>query len=467
MSSDRLQTLQNERVDVSKKLTNIKDVSAKDKKVTKKQSEEIDLLINRLDEIDNEETHLRKIDATIANIENKINVKGDEAVVDQSFTGKSPTMKLSNLRDINSKIKNSDSLSDFDVEKLALELKLRNYEVPGRASVIGNMLNQLPNNAKLHKAMLNDLGIATDAKGGFTVQQELSTMLIERMRAFGGLSQYADVYNSMNGKDMEFIRVDNTTQLATQVNENAANTETDPANFNRFTAASYKYSSNVIPISFELLDDTDFDLIGYISEALATRLGRLLADRHINGTGSSQAYGVLADAAVGKTGASGQVTTVTYDDLVDLINSIDIAYRNMQTTDGNQVSNGCKFVMRDATLNVIRKIKDTTGHALFIQNMSGFPTVNNYSVGNVFGHQVVVDNNVPAAAASAKSIIFGLLKNFKIKNVMRPEYNSIIKLTDSAYVRSAQYGYMMLTRQASRLADWSGDTVKVYQHPAS
>jgi HK97 family phage major capsid protein len=91
------------------------------------------------------------------------------------------------------------------------------------------------------------------------------------------------------------------------------------------------------------------------------------------------------------TGATGQTTSVIYDNLVDLVHSIDPSYRNQN----------CKFMLADATLAAVRKIKDTQGHPLWQPSVqAGVPD-------SLLAYPVVINQDMPVMAASAKSILFG------------------------------------------------------------
>ena len=55
----------------------------------------------------------------------------------------------------------------------------------------------------------------------------------------------------------------------------------------------------------------------------AQRIGRLANIGFTTGTGSTDPNGLITASSVGKTGTTGQTVTVIYDDLVDLIDSLE------------------------------------------------------------------------------------------------------------------------------------------------
>lgn len=98
-----------------------------------------------------------------------------------------------------------------------------------------------------------------------------------------------------------------------------------------------------------------FNIEAYIQKLLALRLGRIQGKHHTIGTGSGQPMGAVTGSTLGKTGATGQTTSVTYDDLVDLEHSVDPIYRA-----------SARWMMHDDTLKVLRKIKDSQNRPIFV-----------------------------------------------------------------------------------------------------
>ena len=90
------------------------------------------------------------------------------------------------------------------------------------------------------------------------------------------------------------------------------------------------------------MQDSVIDIVAFVVNRLATRLGRITNTHFTVGTGSSQPFGIVTRAASGKVGTTGQTTTVIYDDLVDLEHSVDPAYRR-----------NAAYMMNDASVKVI------------------------------------------------------------------------------------------------------------------
>ncbi len=105
----------------------------------------------------------------------------------------------------------------------------------------------------------------------------------------------------------------------------------------------YKYSSKIVAVPFELLQDASVDVEAFVQGRMVTRLGRITNTHFTVGTGTAQPNGVITAAGTGVTAANStsQVSAIIYDSVINLIHSVDPAYRAL----GN-----CKFMMNDASV---------------------------------------------------------------------------------------------------------------------
>lgn len=298
----------------------------------------------------------------------------------------------------------------------------------------------------------NTMSTTTPSEGGYTIDSTVASDLIKGLKAFGGMREAATVFGTATGGPMSWPTMDDTGNVGEIVAENTAAADLD-LSFGTVALPVYKYSSKVVTVPFELVQDTSVDLEGTINAALAQRLARIQNTHFTVGTGSSQPRGIVVAAASGKVGATGQTTTVIYDDLVDLEHSIDPAYRNLP---------GAGFMLHDTTLRALRKIKDSEGRPIFVPGYeSGSP---GGAPSTLLGRPIIVNQDVAAMAANAKSILFGVLPNYRIRDVMQA---TLFRFTDSAYTKKGQVGFMAWMRTGGNLLDLSGATVKHYQNSAT
>jgi HK97 family phage major capsid protein len=110
--------------------------------------------------------------------------------------------------------------------------------------------------------------------------------------------------------------------------------------------------ATTLKVSEELLNDSAFNLETYIAKEFARRIGRAEEQAFLVGNGVNKPTGLFATAQVGITSAAS--TAITLDEVLDLYHSLRKPYRR------NAV-----FVMNDATVKAIRKLKDTSGQYLW------------------------------------------------------------------------------------------------------
>ncbi|TMR11743.1 phage major capsid protein [Nonomuraea turkmeniaca] len=229
----------------------------------------------------------------------------------------------------------------------------------------------------------------TNSAGGYTVPPGFLVRITETMKAFGGIMNIAEVITTDTGQPLQWPTFDGTSQVGQILAENTAETALDMT-FGTKTLGAFTYSSRFVQVSLQLLQDTAFDLDSWVPRQLGIRIGRAVSTHLATGTGTGQPEGLFTNATAGKTGTTGQTTSVIYDDLVDLIHSVDPAYRA-----------GARFVMNDSSLKVIRKLKDADNRPLWEPSLQiGVPDT-------LLGYPITVDQGVAVMAANAKSIGFG------------------------------------------------------------
>jgi len=299
-------------------------------------------------------------------------------------------------------------------------------------------------------AIRNAMSTTTPAEGGYTVPAEIATMVVDALKAFGGMREVAQVITTAGGNALNWPTSDGTSEVGEIVAENAAATGAD-ITFGTVAVNPYKYSSKKIALPVELIQDSAIDVVQFVVNRLAQRLGRITNTHYTVGTGSSQPFGVMARAGAGKTGTTGQTLTVIYDDLIDLIHSVNSAYR----------SRGARFMLRDTTVAAIRKLKDTSGRPIW--NPGDNESISGGAPSTICGYPYTVNDDVAAMAANAKSIAFGDFSQFVIRDVAGS--TSLRRFDDSAFALNGQVGFCGWMRTGSNLLDTAA--VRVYANSAT
>lgn len=307
--------------------------------------------------------------------------------------------------------------------------------------------------AKLHltaqdKSALEDYQAAaslTGSAGGFTVPTDLMKTIFTALLLEGGVRSVARIIQTAQGNPIDMPMNDDTAQVATLVGENASLGTATDLTFTKSTLGAYKYTSGIGLISKELLQDSAFNFDSFVQDQLVHRFTRGTNLAYTTGTGSAQPQGVLTAAASGKVGATGQVTSVLYTDLVDLEHSVGYPYRR-----------NAKWMFSDAMLKSVKRLVDGQGRPLFLPNMTvGAPDT-------ILGYDIVVNADLPVPAANAKSAIFGDFSQFIIRDVLDLNFQVLLEL----FAASGQIGIVGLMRTDSRLAS-VGNCLRYYANSAT
>ncbi|HCA86370.1 MAG TPA: phage major capsid protein [Streptomyces sp.] len=280
----------------------------------------------------------------------------------------------------------------------------------------------------------------TTGAGGNTVPttfyERLFAHLIETSAV---LQTQPTVLNTSSG---ETVQVPKTTAHSSAAIVAEADTiaASDPA-FGQITLGAYKYGT-LIQVSRELVDDTGVDLEGYLSMQAGRALGNAFGAHMVTGTGTAQPRGIVTDATVGKTGASAD-GVVTADDLIDLQYSVIAPYR---------ASASCHWVVKDATLGALRKLKGSDGQYIWQQSLvAGAPDM-------LLGKPIITDPNVAAVGTSAKSVIFGDFSQYFVRMAGGVRFER----SDDFAFNSDLVTFRALMRADAALVDLTG-AVKVFQ----
>lgn len=296
----------------------------------------------------------------------------------------------------------------------------------------------------------NTMSVGTAAQGGYTVPTEVATSVADALKAYGGMRAVAEVFRTAQGNDINFPTSDGTTETGELIGENTTATGADPS-FGVVTLKTYKFSSKVVACPFELLQDSSIDMEAFIKMRLVTRLGRITNTFFTTGTGTGQPNGIVTAAVAGKVGITGQTVTVIFDDLVDLVHSVDPAYRNLGQ---------CKFMMNDGSLKIVRKLKDTSGRPIFLPGYDGLAGP---MADTLLGYPIQINQDIAVMAANAKSILFGDFTFYKIRDAMDVQ---MFRFDDSAYIKLGQIGFLAWMRSGGNFTDVGG-AVKYYANSAT
>ena len=233
---------------------------------------------------------------------------------------------------------------------------------------------------------------------GAPVPTSFYDQLVTHMVQVGPMMELATTITTNSGENLQIPR---TTVFSTSAitTEGLAISESDPT-FGAFvTLGAYKYS-HIVQVSREMIEDQGVDIIGFLSENAGTSLGVKVNTDLTVGTGSSQPRGLALDTTLGVTGAASVAGAFSADNLIDLVYSVNQAYRRQP---------GCAFQMRDASIAAVRKLKDSQNRYLFEPSLqAGQPD-------NLLGFPLYSNPDVAAVALGARSVLFGLVPKYYVR----------------------------------------------------
>lgn len=142
-------------------------------------------------------------------------------------------------------------------------------------------------------------------------------------------------------------------------------------------------------ISFELLNDSAFNMRSEITSDIAEDMAKLEGSAFISGNGVNKPFGLLSASGIGETN-SGSASALTGDSLYTIQGEIPTGYN-------------LTWMLNRKTLNAhIRTLKDTYGQYLFV------PSLGTRDVPNtVAGLPYVLANDMPDVSAGTFPILLG------------------------------------------------------------
>lgn len=241
------------------------------------------------------------------------------------------------------------------------------------------------------------LNTAVAADGGYLVDPQTADTIKGTLSATASIRAIAQVV-TVDATSFDVL-VDHTDMGAGWATETGTLTETDSPQIDRITIPLHELSA-LPKASQRLLDDTAFDIEGWLAGRIADKFARSEANAFIAGDGVDKPKGLLTyptvDNDVWAWGNLGYVPTGSIggiddaDPIVDLVYAVGAQYR----------ANGT-FVMNSKTAGTIRKLKDNDGRFLWSDGLAaGEPA-------RLMGYPVLIAEDMPDIADDAFAIAFG------------------------------------------------------------
>ena len=266
----------------------------------------------------------------------------------------------------------------------------------------------------------NVLSEGVDADGGYLVPEEFERQIVSALDDENVVRKLAKVITTQHERKIPIATGHSTAQWTA---ENAAYTESNPS-FGQKQIDAFKLT-DLCRVSIELLQDSAFDIEGYLRDEFARAFGIAEEQAFCVGTGSGQPTGIFTanGGQVGVTAAANNA--ITADELISLVYALKSPYRR-----------NAKFLMNDATISAIRKLKDGNGVYLWQPSLqAGEPD-------ELLGYDLYTSPYVPTMASSAYTVAFGDFKNYWIGD----RAGRTVQRLNELYATNGQIGYVATER---------------------
>lgn len=283
----------------------------------------------------------------------------------------------------------------------------------------------------------NALQVGEDTEGGYLVPDEFERTLVEALEEENIFRQLANVITTSSGDRK--IPVVASKGTASWVDEGGQIPESDDS-FGQVSIGAFKLAT-MIKVSEELLNDSVFNLERYIAREFARRIGAKEEEAFFVGDGSGKPTGILAATGGGQIGVTtAGSTAITLDEMLDLFYSLKSPYRKRAS-----------FVMNDATVKAVRKLKDSTGQYLWQ------PSIKEATPDTILNRPLYTSAYMPSIEAGAKTVVFGDFGYYWVAD----RQGRVFKRLNELFAATGQVGFIATQRVDGKLV--LPEAIKVLQ----
>lgn len=238
----------------------------------------------------------------------------------------------------------------------------------------------------------NELKVGTDESGGYLVPEEMETDIVNGLEDENIVRKLA---TKVQTSGLHKINIAATKPAALWVEEGGQLTFGD-GTFDQVSLDAHKLHVG-IKVTEELLYDSAFNLEKYITEEFTRALANAEEDAFLNGDGVNKPTGIFDSKKGGELGVTTKAQTITADELIDLVYSLDRPYRKKAA-----------FILNDATVAQIRKLKDVNGAYIWQ------PSIKDGEPDRLLGYPAYTSAFAPKAEKGKLAVAFGDFSYYKI-----------------------------------------------------
>lgn len=241
------------------------------------------------------------------------------------------------------------------------------------------------------------MSTAVGNDGGYLVDPQTADTVKAVLNASASIRAVASVVH-VEASSYDVL-IDHSEMGAGWANETGPAAETSTGSIDRISIPLHELSA-LPKASQRLLDDSAFDIEGWLAGRIADKFARSEADAFINGDGNDKPTGFMnynveendswtwGNIGYKATGVEGEIGNG--DAIIDLVYALGAEYRANAT-----------FILNSKTAGMLRKLKDADGRFLWSDGLAaGEPA-------RLMGYPVLIAEDMPDPAANSFPIAFG------------------------------------------------------------
>jgi len=241
---------------------------------------------------------------------------------------------------------------------------------------------------------------STTTLGGFLVPEEWSRRIDVARAHIGSIKNICTVINTAGGGTLPYPKIDDSANSGAGIMSEGVAPAVNDLTFGNVNLGDFTYTSGIIKVSFQLINDEDVDLIPLVGELAGMRIERAQSAHFVTGDNSGEPDGFITAIDAYNAGGDGGALTSTV--IYDLVASVDIAYQSNAT-----------FVFSPSVLGTIKKLSvgSSDNRPLWVPGLAqGEPST-------IDGSPYLVNADMADEADAAKYMAYGDFSKYVVRTV--------------------------------------------------
>jgi HK97 family phage major capsid protein len=278
-----------------------------------------------------------------------------------------------------------------------------------------------------------------------TLPVSFQPQVYEALKSWGEIYNLVNVLRLPHSEPRKLVLSNDTSNGWANVSVGSDISDVDPT-LSGITLSTDVISTSLVKIGVDMLNDSGFDVEGWVKGELGKRYARGTAAAIVNGGGpTGQVQGIVAGMSASANVTSTYTGNVQYVDILNLFTTLDPAYQD-----------GAVFAMNNHTIFQIASLTDTNGRPLWLPNYGSLQgEVGSYQggqfFGSILGKPVKLVTQLPNAGSGNMPILFG---DFKAGYTFREPENGIdIMRLNERYAPSYEVGFLGFSKVGGVVTD--------------